>query len=136
MVNGPVFINTSDLTGYEFGTAALNPYQGLVGRKPDDLIAGGVAVFNGTFRFPLAQAMAPELRSEPLLSHGDPAGALAAAQEALAVAPDSFTANVEAGDALAALGRHPEALAGLSGRSDGRRYEDGAFGTSLLDRDG
>ena len=110
-ITGPVFLNTSDLTGYEFGTSALNPYQELVGRQPDDLIAGGVAVFHGSFRFPLARSMNAEIHARNLLKTRDFARALVAVNEALAIAPESFTANLEAGDALTALGRKGEAEA-------------------------
>ncbi len=103
-VGGVVLMSAGDENGFEFGTRVRNPYQALMGRKPDAVIDGGVLVFRGTFAFPLAAAIAPTQRSMRLLKAGDAAGAVREAETAVRVAPGSFDAWLQLGDAERKLG--------------------------------
>ncbi len=110
VVHGPVLVSFADLNGFEFGTKVRNPYQRLFERKPDEVIANGVAVFQGDFSLPEADALGYEETSREKLK-SDPEGALAAARQAVAVVPEGFDANLALGDAALSLGRKAEARA-------------------------
>jgi hypothetical protein len=110
VVHGPVLISYGSLNGYEFGSKIRTPYERLFERKPDDVIANGIAVFYGDFTLPEAAAIEFEHRSVIKLKK-DPAAALREAQQAVALVPEGFDANVALGDAQAALGDWPAARA-------------------------
>ena len=103
IVHGPVLISFGDLNGFEFGTKIRNPYQNLFNRKPDDIIANGIAVFYGDFNLPDAAALEFIRRSETNLKQ-NPQAALTAAQKAVAVSPNNFDANMALGASYAAVG--------------------------------
>ncbi len=103
VVHGPLLISFADLNGFEFGTKVRNPYQKLFERKPDAVIANGVAVFNGDFSLPEAAALAYEQKAADALEK-NPQAALIAARQAVALVPNGFDANLRLGDAFAALG--------------------------------
>ncbi len=103
VVHGPLLISFADLNGFEFGTKVRNPYQKLFERKPDAVIANGVAVFNGDFSLPEAAALAYEQQAADALEK-NPHAALIAARQAVTLVPDGFDANLRLGDALATLG--------------------------------
>jgi hypothetical protein len=103
VVHGPILISFADLNGFEFGSKLRNPYQKLFERRPDDVIANGVAVFEGDFTLPAAAALEYEQRSRALLAY-NPQAALRAARQAVALVPDGFDAIMVLGDAAAATG--------------------------------
>jgi hypothetical protein len=119
IVHGPVLISFGSLNGFEFGSKLQNPYQRLFEREPDDVIANSIAVFNGDFSLPEAAAIEYEQRSRASLEGNpeapkapkDPKAALLAAQQAVALVPNGFDANLALGDAAAALGDWPAAQA-------------------------
>ncbi len=104
VVHGPVLISFADLNGFELGTKVRNPYGALFLRRPDAVIANGIAVFKGDFRLPEAAALQYEQRSRELLAK-DPQRAVDEARQGLLLAPDSFDGNLALGDGLAALGQ-------------------------------
>jgi 4-amino-4-deoxy-L-arabinose transferase-like glycosyltransferase len=108
-ITGPVFLSAGDLYGFEFGSKVLNPYQGFVDVDPVARIQDGVLVYQGTFRVPLASALSFVQESTARLNAKDYPGAVAAAQQAVAIAPDGFDPQVALGDALTADGRKDEA---------------------------
>ncbi len=57
VIEGPVFISDGTLTGFEFGSNALNPYREFERLTPVASIQNGVQVFEGKFRVPLASAL-------------------------------------------------------------------------------
>jgi len=109
VVHGTVLMSDSTLGGYEFGSWVRNPYDSLFWRKPDDVIMNGVEVYHGDFALPLARSMLYEERARKAMKT-DPQAALAAATEAVAIAPQGFDAHFERGNALSALGRKSEAV--------------------------
>lgn len=113
VVHGPVLISFADLNGFEFGSKLRNPYQKLFERQPDDVIANGVAVFEGDFTLPEAAALEYEQRSRALLSNS-PQAALRAARRAVALVPEGFDANMVLGDAATATGDIATARAAYS----------------------
>jgi len=108
-IEGTVLISDGTLTGFELGSNVLNPYREFQGLQPVGQIQGGVLVYEGKFEIPIAAAWSHVQQSEALLKHKQPEGALAEAQQAVAIAPNSLTAQMALGDALVALGRKDEA---------------------------
>jgi tetratricopeptide (TPR) repeat protein len=106
-----VFISAGSLTGFEFGSGALNPYRGFERLTPVASIQDGVEVFEGTFRVPLASALSYVAESSVLMGQKDFAGAVAAAQQAVTIAPNEYQPEMSLGDALLAVGRKDEARA-------------------------
>lgn len=86
-----------------------NPYQSFFERKPDAVIANGIAVFDGEFAVPQVASVLPVTRAKTLLRKKDYDGALRLAMEGLAMEPKNFDGQMAAGDALHALGRDAEA---------------------------
>ena len=103
IVKGPILISYGDLGGYEFGTWVRNPYEMFNRRKPDAVIMNSIAVYNGDFAIPDAEAMVYTRRATRGL-RTDPAAALSAARTAVSLVPNGFDANRALGDALAANG--------------------------------
>jgi hypothetical protein len=103
VVHGPILISFADLNGFEFGSKVRNPYQKLFERRPDDVIANGVAVFDGDFTLPQAAALEYEQHARDRMLK-DPEAAFQAAQQAVALVPNGFDANLVLGDAAAVLG--------------------------------
>jgi 4-amino-4-deoxy-L-arabinose transferase-like glycosyltransferase len=111
VIEGPVFISAGSLTGFEFGSNGLNPYREFERLTPVASIQDGVEVFEGTFRVPLASALSYVAESSVLMGQKDFAGAVAAAQQAVMIAPDEYEPEMTLGDALLAVGRKDEARA-------------------------
>jgi Dolichyl-phosphate-mannose-protein mannosyltransferase len=116
VITGPVLISGGDLFGFEFGSDVLNPYREFEKLTPVARIQDGVEVYEGTFQVPLASSLSFVQESQARLQAKDVAGALAAAQQAVGLAPDGFSGLVALGDALVAAGREAEAK-GAYGRA-------------------
>jgi len=110
VIHGPVLISFGDLNGFEYGTKVRNPYQKLFERRPDEVIANGIAVFYGDFELPEAAAQQFEDQANAEMSK-DPQGALRAAKAGVALVPDGFDANRALAAAYAAVGDKTAALA-------------------------
>ena len=111
VIEGPVLMSVSDLTGYELGSNALNPYRDFQKLTPSAVIEHGVWVFDGTFQVPEAAALSRVQKIRPLLRAGQHQAALAEAQAAVGFAPESLLALMAYGEALQRLGRRDEAHA-------------------------
>ncbi len=109
VVHGPVFISYSDLVGYEFGAEKLNPYQDFIARKPDAVIQNGVAVYNGDFCIPMAQAISHVHKAWRLRRSKDLSGALQEAETAVSIDPQFIDAQRALGRMLQDRGRNAEA---------------------------
>jgi hypothetical protein len=113
VVHGPILISFADLNGFEYGTKLRNPYQSLFERKPDAVIADGVAVFYGDFSLPRAAAIQYEEQARADLP-SRPQAALQAARQAVALVPNGFDSNIVLGDTFATTGNKPAARAAYS----------------------
>jgi Dolichyl-phosphate-mannose-protein mannosyltransferase len=109
VIDGPVFISAGTLTGFEYGSNALNPYREFERLTPVASIQNGVLVFQGAFRVPLASALSYVVGSSRLTAKKDFTGAVTAAQQAAMIAPDEYLPEVTLGDTLVAVGRKDEA---------------------------
>jgi tetratricopeptide (TPR) repeat protein len=109
VIDGPLLISAGDLSGFEFGGPALNPYEQFRQIKPTAVIDYGVFVFEGHFEIPKAAAISHAQKARDFLKIKQLPEALAEAQQAVAFAPDSVRANAVLGDILIAMQRPQEA---------------------------
>lgn len=107
-ISGTVFISAGTLTGYEFGSVVLSPFQSFMSAHPVDTIDNGVFVYSGTFDTHFASAFGFYTRAAALFTKEDRNGALAAAQQAVTIDPEVLQAQVLLGDVLASLHREAE----------------------------
>lgn len=110
-IDGLVLISDSDLEGIEFGDGALNPYEQFRHIRPIAVIDYGVYVFQGHFPIPQAAGLNDAEKANDLLAAKHMPQALAAAQQAAALAPDLVNPQVALGDAYAAMHRPKDARA-------------------------
>lgn len=108
-IDGPVLISAGVLSGYEFGPGSLNPYDQFQRLSPAAVIEHGVFVFDGHFEIPLASALNHMTQAQLLEQAGKVDEALAEAQIAVALSPDSVQTQAELGSLLAKLNRPDEA---------------------------
>jgi 4-amino-4-deoxy-L-arabinose transferase-like glycosyltransferase len=108
-VDGPVLISAGVLSGYEFGPGELNPYDQFQHIQPTAVIEDGLFVFDGHFEIPLAAAMNHVTRAQLAAQNKDLDKALAEAQAAVALAPQSVQTQAVLGDVLRQLNRTYEA---------------------------
>lgn len=104
VIHGPVLLSAGDWTWFEMGSSVLNPYLSFHKQEPVAVIQGGVLVYEGDFRLPLASALSHVQRSAIWLEQKNAAAALAEAQTAVAIAPDALQPQEALGDAQAAVG--------------------------------
>jgi 4-amino-4-deoxy-L-arabinose transferase-like glycosyltransferase len=109
VIDGPVLMSASVLSGFEFGPGALNPYEQFKRVKPVAVIDYGVFVFDGQFEIPLAAALSHTQKAGIWLERKRYPEALAEARQAESLAPDSALVNDTLGKALDANGRGEEA---------------------------
>lgn len=109
VIQGSVLFSHLSLTFYESGSAVLSPYRDFMKLRPTAVIEHGVFVYDGTFEVPYAAALDGAVNSARLLEQHQPEQALAAAQAAVALAPDSMQALMALGDAHKALHKNAAA---------------------------
>jgi len=110
-IDGLVLISDSDLEGIEFGEGPLNPYEQFRHLRPVAVIDYGVWVFEGHFAIPEAAGLNGAEKANDLLAAKHAPQALAAAQQAVALAPDLVNPQVALGDAYLAMRRPKDARA-------------------------
>ena len=108
-IDGTVLVSAGVLSGFEFGPGALNPYRQFQQLRPLAVIDAAIFVFEGHFDVPLASALGHAQHAMVLLDGKQLNEALAEAQAAVALAPDSVMTQSALGDALTALNRPDEA---------------------------
>lgn len=112
-IDGPVLISAGVLSGYEFGPGELNPYDQFQRLRPSAVIENGVFVFDGHFEIPLASARNHVTRSQLLADNGRLDEALAEAQTAVQLAPNSVETQAQLGFLLMQMKRAEEGRAAL-----------------------
>ena len=108
-IDGPVLISDGILSGIDYGQNSINPYDQFRHLPPTAAIQYGLYVYDGHFKIPLASALVKAKRAETLLAQNHPDQALTEAENAVTLAPQSVTAQIALGDALAKLGRTADA---------------------------
>jgi tetratricopeptide (TPR) repeat protein len=109
VIEGTVLLSAGDLSGCEWPAASLNPYDAFRSAKPEETIDHGVMIYSGRFDLTQAAALSRAQNATKAVVKGDAAGALAQAEEAVAIDPSSILGHEARGDALAAIGRKEEA---------------------------
>ncbi len=51
-IQGPVFLGSSELSGFDFGPDDMNPYQQFVSLRPTKVLDGEILEYDGTFQIP------------------------------------------------------------------------------------
>jgi 4-amino-4-deoxy-L-arabinose transferase-like glycosyltransferase len=109
LINGPVLISASNLSGVEFGPGALDPYGQFRLVKPTAVIDRGVFVFDGKFEVPLVAAISKVQKAQNLAQAKQLDQALQEAQAAVALSPDSIHTQLALGDILREMGQPQQA---------------------------
>jgi hypothetical protein len=109
-VSGLVLVSDGVLAGADIAGKA-NPYAHFQTLRPDAVIDRGVYVYDGQFNLGPAAALEHVRNSGKLLRQGQAQDALAEAELAKSLDPESATAWQAEGDAMQALGRPAEAQA-------------------------
>jgi hypothetical protein len=112
-IDGPVLISAGVLSGFRYGPGRLNPYEQFQSLTPSAAIEYGVFVYDGHFEIPQAAARGEMTRAYDLLDAGDTDQALAAAREAVRLAPYLMNAHLTLMNILQRSGRTQEAQKAL-----------------------
>jgi tetratricopeptide (TPR) repeat protein len=112
-IDGPVLISAGVLSGFRYGPGRLNPYEQFQSLTPSAVIENSIFVYDGHFEIPQAAARGEMVRAYDLLDAGDNDQALAAAQEAVRLAPYLVNAQMTLMNVLQKLGRTQEAQKAL-----------------------
>ena len=108
VVAGTILIGANEAAGQIWGPGELNPYQEFFGRPPDDVIAGSILVFHGSFDLSLAAAMNHAGRAWQWLREKRPDDALAEARTAVELSPHSAEMQVTLCEVLRQMNRAEE----------------------------
>jgi predicted Zn-dependent protease len=87
---------------------ALNPYAQFRHLRPDAVVGNVVLVFRGTFDVPLLSAYSHSLTAKNLAAEGKMDEAVAEAQQAARLAPNSAAMQEKLGEILMEAGRNHE----------------------------
>jgi len=93
-------VSAGVLSGFEFGPGALTPYRQFSTASTIAVIDDAVFVFEGHFEIPLASRWVTRNMQWFFLTEKQSNEALAEAQTAVALAPDSVMTQSALGDAL------------------------------------
>ncbi len=110
-IDGTVLISDSNLEGIEFGDGPLNPYESFRAMRPVATIDYGIDVYTGHFAVPLASALVAAHEAQKLAAAGRVTEAVARADAAIKLAPDSARVLAADGDVLLAAGNRAAARA-------------------------
>jgi len=108
-IEGTILVSGSEADGDYWGPGDLNPYEQFLHRRPDDLIANSILVFQGQFDVPLLAALSAMNHAQRLAGRQEWDQALAEAHTAIGLAPRSAEAHAVLGNILLAMGRTEEA---------------------------
>ena len=109
MISGIVLVSASELDGHLWGPDVLNPYDQFSHLRPDAIPGNVVLVFHGSFDVPLASAYSHLGAAGVLTREKKMTEAVAEAEEAARLAPDSAQIQAGLGRTLMAAGRTEEA---------------------------
>ncbi|HVN93476.1 MAG TPA: glycosyltransferase family 39 protein [Terracidiphilus sp.] len=108
-IDGPVFMSSEERTGYFWGPGDMNPYQQFVSLQPSHVIAGEILEYEGSFDIPKVAAISNYVYAIGLLRQRKVAQAVAPAEQAIALDPDSLNAHEILSSVYAANGRNDDA---------------------------
>jgi hypothetical protein len=108
VIEGTILMSAGDLSGCEWPSASLNPFDAFRNIQPAETIDHAVFVFRGRFDMHQAAALSRVELASQSIWRGDAASALPLAEEAVDLDPSSIMAHQTLGDALSAAGRKVE----------------------------
>jgi len=108
-INGTVLLSASELSGHLWGPGVLNPYEQFSHLRPDATPGNIVLVYHGAFNMPLLSAYSHLAAAARLASAHQLPQAVAEAQQAAQLAPDSADIQAGLGRTLLAAGNTAEA---------------------------
>jgi tetratricopeptide (TPR) repeat protein len=108
-ISGVVLVSTTETSGILWGPDTLNPYAAFRDGQPEAKIGNVVLVYRGSFDLPLLAAQSRATAAIGLIRQHRFSEAVALAQDAVQLAPDSAEVNAVLGQALLASGRREEA---------------------------
>ncbi|MBV8866238.1 MAG: phospholipid carrier-dependent glycosyltransferase [Acidobacteriaceae bacterium] len=108
VIDGTILISATEVEGLLWGPDVLNPYEVFKQRRPDALIGNVVLVFNGTFDVPLLAAYSRAGAAYGLLQQHKIIEAMAQAQSAVKLAPDSPEVHAALAQVFIAANRKAE----------------------------
>ena len=103
-IHGNLLLSADDLEACDWPSDQLNVFERFRWMPMTEQIDHSVFVYHGDFHVPEAAALAAVQESKILLRKNRPAEALVAAEQAVALQPDSLLALMALGDAHTALG--------------------------------
>jgi tetratricopeptide (TPR) repeat protein len=110
-IQGPVFVSSEELGGSLWGEPEDRaPYAQFMKTRPSHVIAGEIAEYDGTFDVPKAAAVSHFIRASWLLKQGHADKAVAEAQQAVSLDPESLYAHEVLTDAYAANHQPDDAM--------------------------
>lgn len=107
-ISGTIVLSGTEIEGLLWGPDVLNPYEQFKHIRPDAELGNVVMVYHGSFDVPLASAWSHAATAIGLMRRGRIPEALAEAQTAANLAPESASMQATLGQALMAAGRVPE----------------------------
>jgi hypothetical protein len=109
-IDGPVFLSASEISGPLWGTDAANPYVGFRRRRPTEVIAGSILLFDGRNDVSAAAALTHVSAAADSVEEGNLAHSLSEADAAVSLAPNSADAHSARGRILAMMKRDSDAM--------------------------
>ncbi|MGB9147817.1 MAG: glycosyltransferase family 39 protein [Acidobacteriaceae bacterium] len=101
-IEGPVFVSSEEIAGSFWGPDGMNPYYEFAQMRPSRVIAGEILEYDGNFSVKPIAALSETLMATNLLRKGQTAQAVADAQEAVMLDPQSLLAHETLSSAYAA----------------------------------
>jgi hypothetical protein len=108
VIDGTILLSAGDLSGCEWPSASLNPFDNFRRIRPAEAIDHAVFVYRGRFDMHQAAALSRAAIATESLWRRDAASALPEAQAAVALDPSSIMAHQVLGTALTGVGRKDE----------------------------
>ena len=101
-IQGPVFVSSEETAGSFWGPTNFNPYQEFAARQPAHVVAGELLEFDGAFDVARLAAVSHYMTVSRLLRSGKTDDAIAQAETAVALDPNSMSAHMALANAYAA----------------------------------
>ncbi len=108
-IDGPIFLSVNEISGPLWVSDDVNPYIGFRRKQPSAIIAGSILMFDGKNDLSAAAALTHDSASARLLAGGELDQALAEAENAVILAPNSSEAHTARGNVLAQMKRDADA---------------------------
>jgi hypothetical protein len=108
-ITGTIVLSASELDGHLWGPGVLNPYDQFKRLEPDATPGDVMLIYRGTFHLPLAAAYSQISAANMLARNHKMPEAVAQAEAAAQLAPDSADIQAALGQVLKAAGKTAEA---------------------------